>query len=117
MLRRAYYATVTYIDYELGRVLETLSDTGLDENTVIVVMGDHGKIPGGSVNILAIQSNTLSFSIGYLYYVSLLNSDVLLASWHVVIVVHTPHSLVIQEARLQHKCRLSQLYCQQIIKM
>ena len=43
VLRRAYYATISYMDYELGRVLEELSNTGLDDNTIIVVTGDHGR--------------------------------------------------------------------------
>jgi iduronate 2-sulfatase len=41
-LRRAYYACVTYADAQVGRVLETLKQTGLDQNTIVVVMGDHG---------------------------------------------------------------------------
>ncbi len=39
---RAYYACVTYLDRQLGRVLDKLEQTGLDKNTIIVFWGDHG---------------------------------------------------------------------------
>ena len=41
-LRRAYYATVSYADHEIGRVLEELELLGLSENTIVVFWGDHG---------------------------------------------------------------------------
>ncbi len=41
-LRRAYAAAVSYIDAQVGRVLAALEETGLDENTIVVVWGDHG---------------------------------------------------------------------------
>ena len=41
-IRRAYYAAVSYVDYELGRVLNEIKSLGLEENTIIVFWGDHG---------------------------------------------------------------------------
>jgi len=41
-LRRAYYAAVSFVDNELGRVISEVKDLGLWENTIIVVLGDHG---------------------------------------------------------------------------
>ncbi len=41
-LRRAYYASVSYVDAQLGRVMEVLKEYGLKENTIIVLWGDHG---------------------------------------------------------------------------
>ena len=41
-LRRAYYAAVSYTDALVGEVLQTLKETGLDKNTIVVVWGDHG---------------------------------------------------------------------------
>src|SRR5262249_28541493 len=38
----AYYACVSYIDAQVGRVLEALDRLGLRENTIIVLFGDHG---------------------------------------------------------------------------
>lgn len=40
--RRAYLACVRYVDRQVGKVLNTLEETGLADNTVVVVWGDHG---------------------------------------------------------------------------
>lgn len=39
---RAYYACVTYMDAQLGRVLDEIERLGLAQNTIIVCWGDHG---------------------------------------------------------------------------
>ncbi len=39
---RCYYACITYMDRQLGRVLDELDQLGLATNTVIVLWGDHG---------------------------------------------------------------------------
>lgn len=41
-LRHGYYATVSYIDAQVGKLLETLDELGLRENTIVVLWGDHG---------------------------------------------------------------------------
>lgn len=41
-LRHAYFACVSYTDAQVGKVLQALRESGLAENTVIVVWGDHG---------------------------------------------------------------------------
>lgn len=41
-LRHAYYASISYTDAQIGKVLNALKKAGLDKNTVIVVWGDHG---------------------------------------------------------------------------
>ncbi|MFI3293159.1 MAG: sulfatase [Rikenellaceae bacterium] len=41
-LRHAYYAAISYTDTQVGKVLDKVKELGLDENTVIVVWGDHG---------------------------------------------------------------------------
>jgi len=41
-LRHAYYACVSYIDAQVGKLLQTLEELGLRENTIIVLWGDHG---------------------------------------------------------------------------
>jgi iduronate 2-sulfatase len=41
-LRHGYYACVSYIDAQVGRLLETLKELGLEDNTIVVLWGDHG---------------------------------------------------------------------------
>ncbi|MCR9199663.1 MAG: sulfatase-like hydrolase/transferase [Planctomycetaceae bacterium] len=41
-VRQAYYACVSYIDAQAGRVLTALEETGLADNTIVVLLGDHG---------------------------------------------------------------------------
>ena len=38
----AYYACVSYMDAQLGRILDALETTGVSDNTLIVLWGDHG---------------------------------------------------------------------------
>lgn len=40
--RRAYYACVSYVDAQLGKVMNKLKELGLDKNTVVVLWSDHG---------------------------------------------------------------------------
>ena len=39
---RAYYASTSYMSAQVGRILDALEETGLDENTIVVLWGDHG---------------------------------------------------------------------------
>jgi iduronate 2-sulfatase len=41
-LNHAYYAAVSYIDAQVGILLEEVEKLGLAENTIVVVWGDHG---------------------------------------------------------------------------
>ncbi len=41
-LIRGYYACVTYVDAMIGRVLEGLKANGMDQNTIVILWGDHG---------------------------------------------------------------------------
>lgn len=40
--RRGYYAAVSYMDSNVGKVLEALDNLGFTDNTVVAVMADHG---------------------------------------------------------------------------
>ncbi|WP_236778468.1 sulfatase [Pseudalgibacter alginicilyticus] len=41
-LTHAYYASISYVDYQIGLVLNELKALGLDKNTIVVIWGDHG---------------------------------------------------------------------------
>lgn len=41
-LIQGYYASVSYVDTQLGKVLHALDSLGLRKNTIIVLWGDHG---------------------------------------------------------------------------
>ena len=41
-LIHGYYASTSYVDAQVGRVLDALRELGLEENTLVVLWGDHG---------------------------------------------------------------------------
>jgi|OpeIllAssembly_1097287.scaffolds.fasta_scaffold00181_2 iduronate 2-sulfatase len=41
-LRHGYYACVSYVDAQVGKVLDAVQRLGLDQNTIVVLWGDHG---------------------------------------------------------------------------
>lgn len=41
-VRKHYAACVSYADAQVGRILNKLDETGLSDNTIVVVWGDHG---------------------------------------------------------------------------
>ncbi|WP_245851147.1 arylsulfatase [Brachybacterium vulturis] len=45
-VRAGYYGSIEFIDLQLNRLKETLSDQGLLEDTVIVFVSDHGDMMG-----------------------------------------------------------------------
>ncbi len=42
ILWKGYYACISYMDAQVGKVIATLDKLGLRENTIIVLWGDHG---------------------------------------------------------------------------
>lgn len=46
LIKSYYYASVTYVDHQIGRVVEELKRRGQFENTVIVLTADHGEFLG-----------------------------------------------------------------------
>jgi iduronate 2-sulfatase len=46
LLRRAYAASVSYMDAQVGRLLGALTDLGMAQRTVVVVWSDHGFLLG-----------------------------------------------------------------------
>ncbi|MEM0970782.1 MAG: sulfatase-like hydrolase/transferase, partial [Verrucomicrobiota bacterium] len=45
-MRQGYYASVTHADDLLGRILDQMERLGLQENTYLVILGDHGWLLG-----------------------------------------------------------------------
>ncbi len=45
-LLQAYYASVSYMDAQVGRVLDALEEKGLADNTIVVFTSDHGYLLG-----------------------------------------------------------------------
>ncbi|MGB5668766.1 MAG: sulfatase, partial [Maribacter sp.] len=41
-LKHAYLACVSYVDAQLGRMIDALDEAGIRDNTIIVLWGDHG---------------------------------------------------------------------------
>ena len=41
-IKEAYYATISFVDAQVGRILDQLELSGLDKNTVVVFTSDHG---------------------------------------------------------------------------
>lgn len=41
-VKHAYYSCISYIDAQIGKVLSALKAKGLDDDTIVVLWGDHG---------------------------------------------------------------------------
>lgn len=46
LMKAAYYSTISFIDYQIGRLLKYMEENGLLENTLIVFSSDHGEMLG-----------------------------------------------------------------------
>lgn len=44
--RHAYYGMTSYIDDKVGRLMKTLNDTGLADDTIVIFTSDHGEMLG-----------------------------------------------------------------------
>ena len=58
-VRHAYFACISYIDTQIGRVLQELDRSGLANNTIVVLFGDHGYHLGEHV----LWGNTTNFEL------------------------------------------------------
>ena len=45
-IRSYYYGLVTHLDYESGRLLDAIEQSGQEENTIVVLSADHGCMLG-----------------------------------------------------------------------
>ena len=46
LIRAAYYAAISFLDYHTGRILAQLRDTGALDNTLVIFTSDHGELLG-----------------------------------------------------------------------
>lgn len=46
LLRNYYYACISFVDYQIGRILQALKERGMYDNTIIVFSSDHGEMLG-----------------------------------------------------------------------
>ncbi len=44
--RRAYYGEISYFDHNVGRLVKALEDGGLRDNTIVILVSDHGDMLG-----------------------------------------------------------------------
>ena len=45
-MREGYYASIAFIDEEIGRTLSVLEEEGIKDNTIVVFVSDHGDMLG-----------------------------------------------------------------------
>jgi len=46
MARHGYYGMISYIDDKVGQLMKTLNETGLADNTIVILVSDHGEMMG-----------------------------------------------------------------------
>lgn len=46
VMKAHYYACISFVDYQVGRLLEALEETGALDNTLILFTSDHGELLG-----------------------------------------------------------------------
>ncbi len=44
--RHAYYGMISYVDDQVGRLMNALHDTGFADNTIVIFTADHGEMMG-----------------------------------------------------------------------
>ncbi len=49
-LKNFYYACVSFVDYQIGRIIDTLKKKGMYDDTLIIFTSDHGEFLGDYAN-------------------------------------------------------------------
>jgi len=44
--RRAYYGACSFVDDQVGTLLSTLRETGMEQDTIVILLADHGEMLG-----------------------------------------------------------------------
>jgi iduronate 2-sulfatase len=68
-LRRAYYACVSYADAQVGYLLDQLEQLDLEDNTIVVLWGDHGYKLGDYGNWCKWSNMTIDTNIPLIFSV------------------------------------------------
>jgi len=63
-----YYAMIENLDWNVGRILQTLRNTGLADQTILVFFSDHGDMHGSQARILKCVPWEESIRIPFLIY-------------------------------------------------
>ena len=66
MPRQAYARVISSVDVLIGRVLKKLEETGLRDNTIIILMSDNGHSTEDNAGI-AVDNHTSGYPRGYYY--------------------------------------------------
>ena len=62
--RKLYYAMVENLDYNVGRLLEFVERSGQKDNTIIILISDHGEMGGAHSIVNIIKDHPYEESIG-----------------------------------------------------
>jgi len=82
---RRYFACVTFVDAQVGRVLDTMTAHGYKDNTIVLLWGDHGWHLGDTNSwgkmtnfgeCLIQRAHKFTRSVKFTYHVSYLNMGV-----------------------------------------
>src|SRR5690554_5276386 len=81
---RYYFASITGVDREFGRILKELNELGLDENTIVVFASDHGEMMGShglmSKSVIYEEALRIPFIVRYPQMVNPGVTDVMMSS-------------------------------------
>jgi arylsulfatase A-like enzyme len=65
---RVYYAMVKNIDYNIGRIMDYLKESGLVENTIVVFTSDHGEMLGSQGRVYKMVPYAESVDVPLVFY-------------------------------------------------
>lgn len=65
---RVYYAMVKNIDYNIGRIMDYLNESGLEENTIVVFTSDHGEMLGSQGRVYKMVPYAESVDVPLIFY-------------------------------------------------
>lgn len=57
---QVYYAQISAIDHEVGRLMKNLKDLGVDKNTIVIYTSDHGDVLGSHYHDIMEQYKALN---------------------------------------------------------